>query len=151
MEEKEASGSLVTSTESDEVFHWGREVDVDWRNAAWVTIRDQVSIRSYILTRGFFHGKPCADSADPLPSRPGSPLGCLRYLPRLLLFSSPHCSLLSIAHSQGTNDRRSGRVNQSVRRRLCCGIEVEGRLVEEVCGKLGGSGGDCCCKVKSSL
>lgn len=145
MEENEASGSLVTSTESDEVFHWGREVDVDWRNAAWVTIRDQVSIRSYILTRGFFHGKPCADSADPFPSRSGSPLGCLRYLPRLLLFSSPRCSLPPITHPQRTSNGRSGRVYQPVGRRLGCRIDGKGRVVEEVCGELGGSCGDCCC------
>jgi hypothetical protein len=26
------------------VFHWGREVDVNWRMVSWVTIRDQVGL-----------------------------------------------------------------------------------------------------------
>lgn len=37
------SKSLVTSAEEDEVFHWGREVEVDWRAVSWVTFRDHVS------------------------------------------------------------------------------------------------------------
>lgn len=36
------SKSLVTSAEEDEVFHWGREIDVDWRMVGWVTVRDHV-------------------------------------------------------------------------------------------------------------
>lgn len=38
------SQSLVTSAEEDEVFHWGREVDVDWRMVGWVTFRDHVGV-----------------------------------------------------------------------------------------------------------
>lgn len=30
-------------TEDDEVFHWGREVDVKWGMLSWVTFRDQAS------------------------------------------------------------------------------------------------------------
>ncbi|WWC61222.1 uncharacterized protein I303_103802 [Kwoniella dejecticola CBS 10117] len=36
------SGTLVTSAEEDRIFHWGRQVDVDWSNVIWVTLRDQV-------------------------------------------------------------------------------------------------------------
>ncbi|WWD15809.1 hypothetical protein CI109_100233 [Kwoniella shandongensis] len=36
------SKTLVQSADNDEVFHWGREVDVDWRSVSWVTFRDQV-------------------------------------------------------------------------------------------------------------
>lgn len=43
-EEKEDSNTLTTGAENDEVFHWGREVDVNWRMLSWVTIRDQVSL-----------------------------------------------------------------------------------------------------------
>ncbi|WVR05084.1 hypothetical protein IAU60_002096 [Kwoniella sp. DSM 27419] len=39
--EKE-SKTLVTSADEDSVFHWGRQVDVDWRRVSWVTLRDQV-------------------------------------------------------------------------------------------------------------
>jgi hypothetical protein len=31
-------------TEDDEVFHWGREVDVQWGMLTWVTFRDQVCL-----------------------------------------------------------------------------------------------------------
>ena len=41
--EGEQSKTLTTSANEDEVFHWGREVQVEWRKAAWVTFRDQVS------------------------------------------------------------------------------------------------------------
>ncbi|RSH91240.1 hypothetical protein EHS25_009539 [Saitozyma podzolica] len=34
--------SLVEPAQDDAVFHWGREVDVNWRMVSWVTIRDQV-------------------------------------------------------------------------------------------------------------
>jgi hypothetical protein len=37
------STTNVESSDQDEVFHWGREVDVEWRKLAWVTFRDQVS------------------------------------------------------------------------------------------------------------
>lgn len=43
VEEGKESKSLVSSTEQDEVFHWGRQVDVNWRMVAYVTFRDQVS------------------------------------------------------------------------------------------------------------
>jgi hypothetical protein len=32
----------MEATEDDEVFHWGREVDVKWGMLTWVTFRDQV-------------------------------------------------------------------------------------------------------------
>jgi len=34
----------MEATEDDEVFHWGREVDVRWGMLSWVTFRDQVSL-----------------------------------------------------------------------------------------------------------
>jgi hypothetical protein len=34
----------MEGTEDDAVFHWGREVDVQWGMLTWVTFRDQVSI-----------------------------------------------------------------------------------------------------------
>ncbi|WVQ78190.1 hypothetical protein IAT38_000273 [Cryptococcus sp. DSM 104549] len=34
--------ATVQGAESDEVFHWGREVDVDWGQVVWVTFRDQL-------------------------------------------------------------------------------------------------------------
>lgn len=33
---------MVQSADRNEVYFWGREVDVDWSRVAWVTIRDQV-------------------------------------------------------------------------------------------------------------
>ncbi|KAK8869916.1 hypothetical protein IAR55_000484 [Kwoniella newhampshirensis] len=36
------SKTLVQSADNDEVFHWGREVDVDWRQVSWITFRDQL-------------------------------------------------------------------------------------------------------------
>lgn len=35
----------MEATEDDEVFHWGREVDVRWGMLTWVTFRDQVRRR----------------------------------------------------------------------------------------------------------
>ncbi|TYJ56603.1 hypothetical protein B9479_002695 [Cryptococcus floricola] len=40
--EKPSGAAVAQSTDRDEVFHWGREVDVDWQKVAWVTIRDQL-------------------------------------------------------------------------------------------------------------
>ena len=34
----------MEATEDDEVFHWGREVDVRWGMLTWVTFRDQVRL-----------------------------------------------------------------------------------------------------------
>lgn len=34
----------MEATEDDEVFHWGREVDVKWGMLTWVTFRDQASL-----------------------------------------------------------------------------------------------------------
>ena len=34
----------MEATEDDEVFHWGREVDVKWGMLSWVTFRDQASL-----------------------------------------------------------------------------------------------------------
>ncbi|OCF39459.1 hypothetical protein I317_06732 [Kwoniella heveanensis CBS 569] len=36
------SKSLVSGAEDDQVFHWGRQVDVDWKQVGWVTLRDQI-------------------------------------------------------------------------------------------------------------
>jgi hypothetical protein len=36
----------MEATEDDEVFHWGREVDVKWGMLSWVTFRDQASLLS---------------------------------------------------------------------------------------------------------
>ena len=38
------------AAEDDEVFHWGREVDVNWGMVSWVTLRDQVCPDSRSLT-----------------------------------------------------------------------------------------------------
>jgi hypothetical protein len=39
----------MEATEDDEVFLWGREVDVKWGMLTWVTFRDQASLSySYI-------------------------------------------------------------------------------------------------------
>lgn len=37
----------MEATEDDEVFHWGREVDVKWGMLTWVTFRDQVRFFSF--------------------------------------------------------------------------------------------------------
>ncbi|WRT67013.1 uncharacterized protein IL334_003979 [Kwoniella shivajii] len=42
IEKGKPSGTLVTSSEEDRVFHWGREVDVEWKKVVWVTLRDQI-------------------------------------------------------------------------------------------------------------
>ncbi|WWC85375.1 uncharacterized protein L201_000238 [Kwoniella dendrophila CBS 6074] len=42
VEKSKPSGTLVTSSDEDTVFHWGRQVDVEWRQVIWVTLRDQV-------------------------------------------------------------------------------------------------------------
>jgi hypothetical protein len=39
----------MEATEDDEVFHWGREVDVKWGMLSWVTFRDQASLFSSLL------------------------------------------------------------------------------------------------------
>jgi hypothetical protein len=38
------------AAEDDEVFHWGREVDVNWGMVSWVTLRDQVCRTSNTLS-----------------------------------------------------------------------------------------------------
>ena len=43
------SKTLVTSSDEDAVFHWGRQVDVDWKMVLYVTIRDQVGRDSKLL------------------------------------------------------------------------------------------------------
>ncbi|KIR24757.1 hypothetical protein I307_06182 [Cryptococcus deuterogattii 99/473] len=40
--EQEVRTGMVQSADRDEVYFWGREVDVDWSRVAWVTIRDQL-------------------------------------------------------------------------------------------------------------
>jgi hypothetical protein len=40
----------MEATEDDEVFHWGREVDVKWGMLSWVTFRDQASLFSSLPT-----------------------------------------------------------------------------------------------------
>ena len=40
----------MEATEDDEVFHWGREVDVKWGMLSWVTFRDQASLFSSLVT-----------------------------------------------------------------------------------------------------
>lgn len=37
------SKTLTTSSDQDDVFSWGRDIDVDYKNLFWVTFRDQVS------------------------------------------------------------------------------------------------------------
>jgi len=32
----------VESAHEDAVFHWGRDVDVNWRMVVYITLRDQV-------------------------------------------------------------------------------------------------------------
>ncbi|KAK4687722.1 hypothetical protein P7C73_g2388, partial [Tremellales sp. Uapishka_1] len=51
-EEKE-SKTLVESADDDSVFHWGREVDVNWKMVSWVTVRDQILSP---LAQGIFWG-----------------------------------------------------------------------------------------------
>ncbi|KIR53264.1 hypothetical protein I315_04301 [Cryptococcus gattii Ru294] len=40
--EQEVGTGMVQSADRNEVYFWGREVDVDWSRVAWVTIRDQL-------------------------------------------------------------------------------------------------------------
>ncbi|OCF71986.1 hypothetical protein I204_07250 [Kwoniella mangroviensis CBS 8886] len=42
IEQTKPSGTLVKSADEDRVFHWGRQVDVQWSKVLWVTLRDQV-------------------------------------------------------------------------------------------------------------
>lgn len=35
--------SLVTSSQQDDVFSHGRELEVDWGMVSWITLRDQVN------------------------------------------------------------------------------------------------------------
>ncbi|WVF72301.1 hypothetical protein IAT40_007114 [Kwoniella sp. CBS 6097] len=49
----EDSKSLVSGAEDDRVFHWGRQVDVDWKQVGWVTVRDQIISP---LLQGMFWG-----------------------------------------------------------------------------------------------
>ncbi|KAJ9121161.1 hypothetical protein QFC24_004835 [Naganishia onofrii] len=47
------SMSLTTSSDQDAVFSWGRELEVDYRNLMWVTLKDQLVSP---LVQGFFWG-----------------------------------------------------------------------------------------------
>ncbi|GHJ84269.1 hypothetical protein NliqN6_0671 [Naganishia liquefaciens] len=47
------SHTLTTSSKQDEVFSWGRDVDVDYKDVLWVTFRDQLVSP---LIQGFFWG-----------------------------------------------------------------------------------------------
>ncbi|KAI5453984.1 hypothetical protein NCC49_004977 [Naganishia albida] len=47
------SKTLTTSSDQDEVFSWGRDIDVDYKNLFWVTFRDQLVSP---LVQGFFWG-----------------------------------------------------------------------------------------------
>ncbi|WWD01529.1 hypothetical protein V866_008474 [Kwoniella sp. B9012] len=42
IEKTKPSGTLVKTADEDRVFHWGRQVDVQWSKVLWVTLRDQV-------------------------------------------------------------------------------------------------------------
>lgn len=42
------SMSLTTSADQDAVFSWGRELEVDYRNLMWVTLKDQVSTKALV-------------------------------------------------------------------------------------------------------
>jgi hypothetical protein len=44
----------MEATEDDEVFHWGREVDVKWGMLTWVTFRDQASLSSSYISIIYF-------------------------------------------------------------------------------------------------
>jgi len=41
----------MEATEDDEVFHWGREVDVKWGMLTWVTFRDQASLNPHLTVQ----------------------------------------------------------------------------------------------------
>jgi hypothetical protein len=43
------SKGLVTSAQHDDIFKYGREIDVDWRMAGWVTLRDQVRLAGLVI------------------------------------------------------------------------------------------------------
>lgn len=60
------------SSEQDEVFHWGREMDVNWRMVAWVTARDQVG---------------CLFASDTSPNQPA--IGIEDLVSSLVTHSSP--------------------------------------------------------------
>lgn len=53
------STSLVSGAEEESVFHWGRDVEVDWSQVAWVTFRDQVRV---LLPISVSNPKPTAYS-----------------------------------------------------------------------------------------
>ena len=42
VEEEQKTRSKIVSAEDDAVYHWGRDVEVDWKMVTYVTLRDQV-------------------------------------------------------------------------------------------------------------
>ncbi|KAL7422204.1 hypothetical protein Q5752_002850 [Cryptotrichosporon argae] len=51
--QKREQAVAAQGVEGDEVFHWGREVRVDWAPLTWVTVRDQIFSP---LLQGMFWG-----------------------------------------------------------------------------------------------
>lgn len=43
VEEEQQTRSKIVSAEDDAVYHWGRDLEVDWKMVTYVTLRDQVS------------------------------------------------------------------------------------------------------------
>jgi hypothetical protein len=107
VDEKEPSGALVSSTEEDEVFHWGREVDVDWQSAAWVTVRDQVSTKHLQDRMADFRRSQTATLA----SRARSDVGRPRRVPGVYFVRPALGAVPRIARPERPDDGGSRRID----------------------------------------
>lgn len=99
------SKSLVTGAEDDEVFHWGREVDVNWGMVTYITFRDQVCRGLQLAIYRFFSvpaqrsSLAYASFAQPTPfHHPDLPIP-FHFLPMFFIFFHLHpASVISVRY-----------------------------------------------------
>jgi hypothetical protein len=131
----------MEATEDDEVFHWGREVDVKWGMLSWVTFRDQASLFSSLPTIPsrpqyprpnasiiFSQG---ADKAATLTNGPRSSVGMGRTSTISIINVPPLRFIPRISHWQRQDSRWFRRI---IRRRWSCRSEwwMVGQMGQEL-------------------
>jgi hypothetical protein len=124
------SKSLVTSAQNDEIFSHGREIEVDWRMASWVTLRDQVGPMNSVARLPVLELIKATSQTALLTTRTGYDVGFLNNRYGNLVFRFACRTLPKVARrirSGHGRTERQGRGWRSSRR------DSKGRILERVC------------------
>ena len=135
-DEKTHSGTLVQAADEDAVFHWGRNVDVDWRMVIYITLRDQASS----VKRDPDHkADMMARILAVITARPGRHVGLGYSLPRRDFDGDPIRAVPGFTCLQRTSRRRARGQYRAGRWGKCGGRD---RMVAELGEELGRRTGD---------